>query len=228
MAGAEHLTGWFAEHSGCLPLLGVRQFRPSGGCQELAESVANAVARNDIHDVVLISRWSWYIYGYEGVSEIGLHPPIIDSLTSGDTGPEGIEARQRVFGRGVQQTLAFLTNNRVRVWIVDEVAGQLMDVPTYLARNASGGRRSEGRLRSEVLARQAFVRAVFDRNKSSLVRRIDPNILLCPSEESHCHIEADAMSLYTDTAHLSYFGARTVSSIFSPMFKAMGDRRASE
>jgi peptidoglycan/LPS O-acetylase OafA/YrhL len=230
MARAEHLTGWFAEHQGCLPLVGVRQFQSStsGGCQEFTEFVANAVARNDIHEVVLISRWSWYIYGYEGVSEIGLHAPIIDSMRSGDSAAEGVEARQRIFERGVQQTLALLIKNRARVWIVDEVAGQLMDIPTYLARNASSGRRSEGRLRSEVIARQAFVRDVFNRNQSDLVRRVDPNILLCPVQESRCHIEADGMSLYLDTAHLSTFGARTVGSIFNPMFKAMEQRRANE
>jgi hypothetical protein len=177
--------------------------------------------QNNIREVVLISAWSWYIYGYESVREVGLRAPVIDAVGSGDTGTEGVESKQRVFERGVQQTLAFLTKNNVRTWIVDEVAGQLMDIPTYLARNASSGRRSEGRLRSEVMARQAFVRTVFDRNQSNLVLRIDPNTLLCPAQEIHCHIEADGMSLYSDTGHLTTFGARTLSPMFIPMFKAM-------
>lgn len=212
MARAEHLTGWFAAHESCLPLLGVKQFRSStsGGCQEFTEFVAKAVAQNNIREVVLIAAWSWYIYGYESVREVGLRAPIIDAVGSGDTGTEGVESKQRVFGRGVKQTLAFLTQNNVRTWIVDEVAGQLMDVPTYLARNASSGKRSEGRLRSEVMARQEFVRNVFDRNHSNLGLRIDPDTLLCPAQEIRCHIEADGTSLYADAGHLTTFGARVL------------------
>jgi hypothetical protein len=62
---------------------------------------------------------------------------------------------------------------------------------------------------------------VFERSKSNLVRRIDPNTLLCPAEEIHCHIEADGMSLYSDAGHLATFGARGLNSIFIPMFEAM-------
>jgi peptidoglycan/LPS O-acetylase OafA/YrhL len=223
MARAQHLTGWFAGNYSCLPLLGVKQVRLSASdkCQEFTEYVAKAIVQNNIREVVLISDWSMYIYGYESVREVGLRAPVIDAIQSGDPGPEGVEANRRVFERGVQQTLAFLAKNHVRTWIVDEVAGQLMDVPTYLARNASSGRRSEGRLRSEFVTRQAFVRSVFDRNQSSLVRRIDPDTLLCPVQEIDCHIEADGMSLYSDAGHLTTFGARTLGSSFIPMFQAM-------
>jgi peptidoglycan/LPS O-acetylase OafA/YrhL len=223
LARVKHLTGWFAGHESCLPLLGVRQVRSStsGGCHEFTEFVAKAIVQNDIREVVLISNWSWYIYGYESIREVGLRSPVIDSTGSGDDGPDGVEARERVFERGVQQTLAFLAQHGVRTWIVDEVAGQLMDIPTYLARNALSGRRSEGRLREDVMRRQAFVRSIFDRNQSDRVLRIDPDTLLCPAGEIHCHIEADGTSLYRDAGHLTTFGARTISSIFALMFQTM-------
>src|SRR5262249_32663618 len=138
MARAERLTGWFAGYASCLPLLGVRQVRlsTSDRCQEFTEFVAKAVAQNNIREVVLISAWSWYIYGHESVREVGLRAPVIDAVGSGDIGTESVESKQRVFERGVKQTLTFLSKNNLRTWIVDEVAGQLMDVPTYLARNA--------------------------------------------------------------------------------------------
>jgi hypothetical protein len=186
------------------------------------------VLQNTVHDVVLISAWSWYIYGYETAREVGLRPPVIDAARSGDDGPDGIDARKRVFERGVQRTLAFLAQHGIRTWIVDEVAGQMMDVPTYLARNALSGRRSEGRLRADLMRRQEFVRTVFDQNESDLVRRIDPDMLLCPAQESHCHIEAERMSLYRDAGHLTTFGARTISPIFIPMFEAMQRRQANQ
>ena len=76
-------------------------------------------------------------------------------------------------------------------------------------------------MRSEVMARQEFVRAVFDQNHSNFVRRIDPDTLLCPAQEIRCHIAADGMSLYADAGHLTTFGARSISSLFIPMFEAM-------
>src|SRR5262249_8968050 len=123
MARAEHLNGWFAAYASCLPLLGVRQVRlsTSDRCHEFTEFVAKAVVENNIREVVLIAAWSWYIHGHESVREVALRAPVIDAVGSGDTGTEGVESKQRVFERGVKQTLAFLTQINVRTWIVDEV-----------------------------------------------------------------------------------------------------------
>jgi peptidoglycan/LPS O-acetylase OafA/YrhL len=221
MARQRNLMGWFAVHAGCPSILGIKLLgkSPFHKCQEFNEAVARAIAHKSIHDVVLISRWSLYVYGDEvpDNEKRGNPDPIIVPADA-DNGSESVEAKKIVFERGVKETIKFLTSHRVKTWIFDEVPLQTTNIPNYLARNAIRGRTSEGRLRSEVFAREEFARAVFDRANSSFTRHIDPVAMLCPDNELRCHIEADGKSLYTDHNHLSVFGSWTLRQLLLPMF----------
>jgi peptidoglycan/LPS O-acetylase OafA/YrhL len=222
MARQKDLSGWFATHAGCPSLLGIRLLqtpRPQK-CDEFNEAVARAIVKQGIRDVVLVSRWSLYIYGYEEIpngEKRWLPDPILAGVNGSAVG-DSVEAKKQIFERGVKDTLEFLKTHGVRTWIVYEVPLQRVDVPNYLARNALLGKPSEGRLRSEVLARQEFIRAVFARTNSDLTHHVDPLSILCPESEPHCRLEADGKSLYSDYNHVSVYGNKILEPLFTPMF----------
>jgi peptidoglycan/LPS O-acetylase OafA/YrhL len=223
MARQNDVLGWFASHAGCPSLLGIRLLqtpRPQK-CEEFNEAIARAIVKQGIRDVVLVSRWSLYIYGYEEIPDSEkrwLPDPILAGVGGGSAVGDSIEAKKKIFEGGVKSTLEFLKTHGVRTWIVYEVPLQRVDVPNYLARNALLGNPAEGRLRSEVLARQEFIRGVFARIGSDLTYHIDPVTVLCPEGEPRCHLEADGRSLYSDYNHVSVYGAKVLEPLFIPMF----------
>jgi peptidoglycan/LPS O-acetylase OafA/YrhL len=225
IARQKNLTGWFAAHAGCPSLLGIKLLeRPaSHRCQEFNEAVAHTIVEKGISDVILINRWSLYVYGIETSSnEKGWLPdPVIAGVGNDGAVGDSIEAKKRIFENGVKETIRFLTAHRVRIWIVHEVPSQLVDVPNYLARRASTGNHSEGRLRSEVLARQRFTRDIFESVRSDLTYQVDPIPLLCPMEDARCHLEADGRSLYTDNNHLSVFGTKVLKPVVIQIFDSL-------
>jgi peptidoglycan/LPS O-acetylase OafA/YrhL len=217
-------AGWFAVYNGCPSLLGIRlPGVRTPKCREFNEAVAKAIERENIHVVILISRWSLYIYGNEHAQEAQrwLPDPIISAANGPDVSATDLDGKKRIFESGVSQTLEWLLTRGIRTWIVDEVPLQSVDVPNYLARMASTGKMPLGRLRSEIEAREAFVRGIFERYSNKIAGQIDPVTVLCPANEMRCRIEERNSSLYADNNHLSVFGAKTLSALLDPLFQSI-------
>jgi peptidoglycan/LPS O-acetylase OafA/YrhL len=203
-------AGLFAAHGGCPPLLGIRRVdqTPSHRCMEFNDAVFAAISRLHLKNVVLIGRWSWYIYGVEkGGLEDG--PGAIIARVDEDVrNAAEIPSRKEVFSLALAETAGRLHHIGAQVWVIDQPPTYAFDVPKYLAYSALRGAPLTGRTRADVRQQHAFQLDVFRANNVNL---IDTSEYLCPTEELFCRMQIDGRSIYSDYNHLSTFGAREVA-----------------
>jgi hypothetical protein len=213
----EHkISGLIAAHGGCPPLLGVKRpsREPAHKCTEFNNAVFTAIVTNQIKRVVLIGRWSWYIYGVE---KDGLEEgpgAIIARTDENDENAGEIDNRKRVFRATLTETVVRLRQVGAQVWVIQEPPTYKVEVPKYLAYSALKGTPATGRLPDEVRQRQAFQASVFAESNLAI---IDVFQYLCPSGETYCRIALDGKSLYSDYNHLSVFGARAIAQWAAPV-----------
>ena len=200
-------SGLVAAHAGCPPILDIKIVNapPSHRCTEFNKAVLAKAESIQVKDIVLIARWSWYIYGVEkDGSETG-DGQIIAKTGDSNEGAGDITRRKRVFREGIAETVAHLAKDGANVWIIDQPPTYPEDVPKYLAYAAWRGEDIVGRSREYIQQRHKFQLDVFRENKVNLV---DTTSFFCPAEQSNCIMQKDGKSLYSDYNHLSVFGAR--------------------
>ncbi|MFT0472424.1 acyltransferase family protein [Pseudomonas antarctica] len=208
-----------AGYAGCLPF-----YRKENtlGCRAFNERTSALLNRDHFSDVVLVARWSLYVYGERsGDTGASIHDP--------ETGKYDRAIAQRLFTEGLTAQVQHLRASGHRVWLVKEVPLQEFDVPFRLARLAMLGRRTdkEGLPLAEHLARQAYISATFERIAASDpgVRVLDPAPKLC-AVNSWCRVELDGHALYTDDNHLSIAGSKLVEGFLEPFFRALRNTSA--
>jgi peptidoglycan/LPS O-acetylase OafA/YrhL len=223
---ANGTSGLITASAGCPPLLGVKRFGrhldPSRSrCTEINNAIFAAIAQYRINRVVLIGRWSWYIYGDEnGSVEEGPGAIIVRADDNEDNAEIAARTgnRQHVFQAALAETVTRLREVGAQVWLIQEPPTNKVDIPKYLAHAALRGTSAIGRLRDEVRQRQAFQTNVFADNSLAV---IDVLQYLCPSDEKYCRIALDGRSIYADWNHFSVFGARTIAKWAAPVFRKM-------
>jgi hypothetical protein len=215
------VTGLYLGAAGCVPLLGVNQYRLGfEHCDEGADRVLAAIAdRPELRTVLLVSRWAFYAEGERYLHEAG-HPVFIR-----DAATERVSFAEngRVFERGLERTLDALAALGRRVVIVGQVPENEFDLAVAMARARWLGREvSFDPARADFEARQAVVDALF----RAAVARGAAEVLplgegLCPDER--CPVERDGWPLYRDSNHLAAAFARELGSRLVPV---IGERSA--
>lgn len=203
-----------AGYAGCLPF---DRKENTPGCRAFNERVTQLLSKEPFSDVVLVARWSLYVYGQRsGDTGASLHDP--------QTGKYDRAVAERLFAEGVSALVQQLRASGHRVWLVKEVPLQAFNVPYRLSRLAMLGRPTdrEGLPLAEHVERQAFISSVFERIAAadSGVQLMDPAPKLCETN-GWCRVERDGQSLYTDDNHLSAVGTRYVEGFLEPFFHAM-------
>jgi hypothetical protein len=201
--------GLFAALRGCPPLLGVmRPDRESSfQCAEFNDAVISAIITQNIKQVILIGRWSWYIYGVESNGR-EIDNGAIAIRADKDIAPEKSEHREKVFRTAFTNTVTQLRMAGVKVSVVAQPPTYPVDIPRYLAYSALLGISATGKSRLEVSRKQQFQNDLFVNNNVNL---IDTNSFLCPSKLEHCLLEVNGKSFYRDYNHLSTFGAISIA-----------------
>jgi peptidoglycan/LPS O-acetylase OafA/YrhL len=203
-----------AGYAGCLPFY---RNENTPGCRAFNERTAALLSREHFSDVVLVARWSLYVYGERsGDTGASIHDPA--------TGKYDRAIAQQLFAEGLKAQVQQLRASGHRVWLVKEVPLQDFNVPFRLARLAMLGRPTdkEGLPLAEHLERQAFISATFERMAAADpgVRVLDPAPKLC-DVNSWCRVELDGHALYTDDNHLSIAGSRLVEGFLEPFFRTL-------
>ncbi|UXZ22597.1 acyltransferase [Pseudomonas sp. YeP6b] len=203
-----------AGYAGCLPFY---RKENTPGCRAFNEHVTQLLSREQFSDVVLVARWSLYVYGERsGDTGASIHDPA--------TGKYDRAIAQQLFADGLSALVQQIRASGHRVWLVKEVPLQDFNVPYRLARLAMLGRPTdkEGLPLAEHLERQAYISRVFERIAAadSGVRVLDPAPKLC-DVNGWCRVELDGHSLYTDDNHLSIAGSRLVEGFLEPFFHAL-------
>lgn len=202
-------------YSGCLPF---DRKENTPGCNAFNQRVEQLLSQAPHTDVVLVARWSLYVYGERsGDTGASIHDP--------DTGKYDRSIAERFFADGLRAKVEQLRADGHRVWLVKEVPLQDFNVPYRLSRLAMLGRptEAEGASLAEHMQRQAYINSVFDNIAAADpgVQLLDPTLKLC-GENGKCRVELDGRSLYTDDNHLSVVGSRFVAGFLEPFFNSLG------
>ena len=203
-----------AGYAGCLPFY---RKENTPGCRAFNEHVTQLLSREQFSDVVLVARWSLYVYGERsGDTGASIHDPATGKYDRG--------VAQQLFTEGLSALVQQIRASGHRVWLVKEVPLQDFNVPYRLARLAMLGRPTdkEGLPLAEHLERQAYISSVFEHIAAadSGVRVLDPAPKLCDMN-GWCRVEFDGHALYTDDNHLSIAGSRLVEGFLEPFFHAL-------
>jgi peptidoglycan/LPS O-acetylase OafA/YrhL len=201
-----------ASSAGCIPVEGLEH---DAACTRFNRRVEQGLSAQRISDVVLVARWSLYLYGdAKGDLDHALRKP--------DGKYDRVVAEQRL-ADGLRARLAQLREGGHRVWLVKEAPLQAFNPPYRLTRLAMLGHSVDevGLAIGEHDKRQAFISRLFAQlAQDPMVRVIDPAPRLC-DEHGLCRAELDGYSLYKDDNHLSEVGARFVAPILEPLFVSL-------
>ncbi|TFY87246.1 acyltransferase [Pseudomonas nabeulensis] len=218
-AGAErhHISLTQASFAGCLPLDGLENVSQ---CARFNQRVEQAMGQQSFSDVVLVARWSLYLYGQ-------LSGDLGPTLKNPDTGHYVRAVAEQRFAAGLRQRVAGLRAAGHRVWLVKEVPLQEIVVPYRLSRLAMLNRSVEGEGLDVAhhVKRQRFISQLFDQLAAADdgVQVLDPASKLCDAA-GLCRVELNGRALYTDDNHLSDAGARYIEAFLEPLFSSLQSR----
>ena len=197
-------SGRFAGRSGCTPFLGVfalRGDREQADCLQLNERVFAFVRDNNITDVFLAARWSYYTDGgYSGnnLSYLGIQRH--------DARAKDIS--RSAFAFGARSTAAAYARIGVRLHIIEQVPQQVGGPQSIYYRVFAGSAPDYSVLAARSVTRekhralQSYTRNVFDRLPLVAISFDD---LLC--DPLRCLAGDSSGSFYADEDHLSVYGA---------------------
>lgn len=211
-AQAHGVSVILASSAGCIPVEGLEH---DAACTRFNRRVEQGLSAQRISDVVLVARWSLYLYGdAKGDLDHALRKP--------DGKYDTAVAEQRL-ADGLRAQLAHLREGGHRVWLVKEAPLQAFSPPYRLTRLAMLGHSVDdvGLAIGEHDKRQAFISRLFAQlAQDPMVRVVDPAPRLC-DDNGLCRAELDGYSLYKDDNHLSEVGARFVAPILEPLFVSL-------
>jgi len=192
---------------GCPPLLSARTVDSLGvqECGEFRERAIHFLAGPDssIDTVFLSARWLTAVTGI--LPEMGdSYVHVIEDAESEELGPE---ENQRVFVRSLQRTVQELRAAGKSVVLIGGSPDVGWHVPIVLALSAQH-RAELPRLvsRLEAAKKHAFVdRAFTEAARQDGVAFVEIWSLFCPE---YCLTTAENRAIYSDTHHLSFFGAK--------------------
>ncbi|WP_296248243.1 acyltransferase family protein [Pseudomonas sp. UBA4194] len=191
-----------ASSAGCAPVAGLER---DALCRQFNQNVRALLERDPNRDVVLVARWSLYLYGDEH-----------GDMTYRMSGPDAPGQLAAALGREVKALRA----RGSRVWLVEEVPLQRVNAPYRLSRLAMLHRPTTGvgRPLVEHQQRQAFVHALFADLSAGdpSVRVLRPATLFC-ADGVTCVAEAAGRSLYMDDNHLGDDAAGFIAPLFAPL-----------
>jgi peptidoglycan/LPS O-acetylase OafA/YrhL len=203
--------GIFIGYAGCIPELGYDRSNP--GCSSGNQTIADYLAATpSIHTVVLAGRWGLWAEGWPYGAEGG---PRVTTMTAAGA-PIDNHAALAV---GLDAAMAALHAAGKQIWLVGPIPEIGYSVPRTLYLNSLGIRPSLD-IRPTIAQferRQDFVLRLLVRLADKYqARLIWPHRTLC--DDRFCHVLNDGRPLYSDDQHLARSGARTLSTLFEPVF----------
>lgn len=205
-----HVNILFAGVSGCPPFFGVQSMNSKKiakkyNCRELWERVFNYVKENDIKNVILISRWTYYLGG--------ITPPNdFNGITTDLSLSQTKEVSRSSFEYGLLETIKRYKDIGVRIYIVEDNPQQKMNPKNVIRRHL--GHLSDTSINdasvaySEHREHQALATKIFDKYVPDEIVRINFDSMLC--DAGYCRLADSGRFLYYDDDHLSVAGARYV------------------
>ena len=217
-------TGFFAGFSGCAPLLGVfaltRPDQTTHDCQALNQQVYSAVKAQNIKQIFLVAKWSYYTDYFNGtdyLNAIGLSKSEAVSLANS----------RRAFAQGVANTVGAYQLLGVKVHFIEQVPQQRYQPAALYQRAWVTPRDAQAYLAKQSVSLQAhrqlqaYPSGVFAPYRASAgvtVNNFDD--IFCT--DTRCAIGTPTTSYYEDLSHLSADGALRLVPQFTQLLGAGG------
>ena len=223
-----HEALMFAQHGGCPALLRVSinisfpdesdlllswldalGATRSARCYRDTETLLNWIIQHRIRTVILAGHWTAYSEGRLGVRLTDSQSPHNHSLVD----------NADVFSRGMERLLSSLSRSGVRVFVVNDVPENPLDVPYALVSARRLGLSRDFRItRAQYEVQQHSATEIFTRLQARYgFQFLKPQDYLCA--DGRCAIARDGIPLYVDGEHLAPPGAE----IAAPALEAIWD-----
>jgi len=208
-------SGIFAGRGGCAPALDVERL-DEPECVGVNEAIVKKILASPALDTVILSaRWGLWAEGTRYKKEA--RNPIGIFKSSDQNRGKGHD--RSALAAGLEHTVAVLQAAGKRIWLVGPVPEVGYAVPRVLYIE-SVNKFDDLDIRptaDEFMSRQGLVFALFEHlAKSYQVGVIWPHWQLCDAK--FCSVERNGKPLYTDDNHLTRSAAKSMSSIFAPIF----------
>jgi peptidoglycan/LPS O-acetylase OafA/YrhL len=222
-----HEAAMFAQHGGCPPLLGASVRDPVPGqstamlpwvdaaklgrsaiCRQHNEAVLDWIVQHRVPTVILAGHWVAY-------SSDRFLVRLTDSASPDN---RSLQDNAAVFSRGLERLLAVLQSGHVRVFLVEDVPQNAVNVPYALASARRFDLRRDFRI-SETTndAQQRSANLIFAGAQARYgLRILRPQDILCAG--GRCAIASGEAPLYLDNEHLSATGAMLVQPALEAIF----------
>jgi peptidoglycan/LPS O-acetylase OafA/YrhL len=204
LAESHHLRLYYAVHSSCRPLLGLKVRNDSARltCARFNAAVAQAVRRLDPRLLILNAHWI-------DTNEDLVPQSIADSVPG-----------ESNFSRGLRATLRETGSTGRSVCVVQDVPTLKYEMPNalFVARRRGIDEDFLKLTRTQALEQyRAPESDIRELEQRGVLRAVDLKERLCAG--SWCSIEADGNLLYWDAEHLSHAGAQFVSTTLDECFR---------
>lgn len=218
-------AGTYVGRAACAPLVGIRRLDEPECVNANDEILAYLKANSSITTVILSARWALWAEGSRYKEEE--RKPAVVRIVAQDSAALEVQNNHDAFAYGIANTIKQLTDLRKRIWIIGPVPeiGYRVPKTLYLQHLGIDTATDIRPSKQEYLTRQQYVLDTLEKfAQQQKVHLIRPDTALCG--ERSCKLTVDGKPIYVDDNHLSTFGARSVSSVFAPLFEPVAGNQA--
>ncbi len=216
--------GLFLGYHGCPPLIGVYPLRPDQNeknCYELNKLVLEIAKENNIKNLILVSRWTYYTGGDaqgDNIQYLNLKPARSSNK---------ILSRE-AFEKGLDDTLKNYANQNTTIHLVEQLPFQKIDAKKIYYRSFDNNSKifRNNLIKYSVDVKehnqlQLFVNKIFKKiaTKYSNLNLVNFDDIFCDKKIKKCLIGNENYSFYVDKGHLTVEGANLTHEKISILFR---------
>lgn len=205
----------------CIPVAGLQQTPPATGCDEKRAAALQYIADNNIKNIILIARWSYYVTGGQARKSAAL---ISDSHTISKIP----EQAQHVFATHLLSMVKEWSQEGRSVTIMEQVPEQ----PTFSIRDVFYTAAHTGQ-EMPVQGVSTAQNDTYQSSSNSVIEQLAtlPGVhilntasILC-TKDGLCDLGIAGNLIYRDEDHISTAGAMSLEPLFTPIFASMASSK---
>lgn len=213
-------SGLFVGYSGCPPILNVynlRKDQKERNCYELNKLISRIVKKQEIKNLILISKWAYYTDG----NPFGKNLNFLSLKPRKNTNKF---VSRKAFSQGLADTLKNYEELKTNIFIVEQVPHQVINPKlTYYRSFNNDHFEFNNKLTHYSLGlelhnkHQNFVKKILNKfnMKYKNLTLINFDDIFCNKEKEKCLVGNEKYSFYLDDSHLSTNGANLTKNKFA-------------
>ena len=190
-------------------------------CYKLNKLITELIDKEQIKNIILISRWSYYVGS-------NIFDKVFNLISSKPKRSSNIYESRKTFKKGLEETLEFYQKHGTKVFIFKEAPYQNINPKQIYYRSFVSNKiefKRNLRNYSTTLDKhkkiQIFLENIFATSKNNFKNINLTNIedFLCDDEKIKCLVGNEKYSFYSDNNHLSINGAKLTKNKFKEIIE---------